>query len=109
MQTITTGTGLIQAIHLLEAEKAAQEALLKELFNKTYIIFRPANLLKGTLRSAVKSPYLIENIVVAGMGIATGYFTNKIVAGASSFLFRKLFGRLIVHQILHKTPNLKKP
>lgn len=109
MQNITSAAGLIQAIHLLEAEKAVQEGLLKEQFNKTYISFRPANLLKGTLRSTITSPDLIENIVVAGIGVATGYFTNKMVAGASSFVFRKLFGRLIAHHINKKKSNPIKP
>lgn len=109
MQHITSGTGLTRAIQLLEAEQAAEGQRLKEQFNQTYQSFSPGNLLKANLRNAVSSPDLIQNVIIAGMGLATGYFTKNIVAGASSFLIRKLVSRLVVRHMRRKTPKPTKP
>src|SRR4030065_834975 len=95
METITSATGLKNAIQLLEAEQAANWQLLKEQLNITYRSFKPINFLTNSFNNMVSSPYLIENILGTTLGLATGYLSKKIVVGASANIFRRLFGSLM--------------
>ena len=95
METITSATGLKNAIQLLEAEQAANWQLLKEQLNITYRSFKPINFLTNSFNNMVSSPYLIENILGTTVGLATGYLSKKIVVGASVNIFRRLFGSLM--------------
>ena len=92
MQKITSTTGLKNAIQLLEAEKAVNEMRLKDQFHVTYESFKPVNLFKSTLKDTVSSSFLIDNILVPAVGLATGFISKKIVVGSSGNVFRKLFG-----------------
>jgi hypothetical protein len=95
METITSTTELKNAIQLLEVEQAANWQLLKEQLNITYKSFKPGNFLTNTFKDMVSSPHLIENILGTTMGLATGYFSKKIVVGASANVFRKLLGSVM--------------
>jgi hypothetical protein len=92
MEKIASTTELKKAIQLLEVEQRAQGAELKEQYVNAYKSFNPISLLTSTLKGAVTSPGIIENIVVGGVGLLSGYLTRKIVVGASSNIFRKLIG-----------------
>ena len=95
MQNITSTAGLKNAIQLLEVEQAVNGQLLKEQFHLTYESLKPVNLLKGTLKDISSSPYLIDNILGAAMGLATGYLTKKIIVSKSGNMFRKLIGSVL--------------
>jgi hypothetical protein len=95
MQKITSGKELKSAIQLMEAEQAIKGQLLKEQVFIVYESLKPANLIKNTLRDLSSSPYLIENIAGSVVGIATGYFSKRLVVGASANIFRKLFGTIL--------------
>ena len=95
MQNITSAAGLKNAIQLLEAEQAYRGQLLKEQFHLTCESLKPLNLLRSTLNDVVSSPYLIDNILSTVLGLATGYFTKKIIIGASGNIFRKIFGSVL--------------
>jgi len=95
MQNITSTAELKNAIQLLEVERGINEQLLKEQFHITYESLRPVNLLKGTLKDIASSPYLIDNILGAAMGLASGYLSKKIFIGASGNKFRKFLGSIL--------------
>jgi len=95
MQTITNTAGLKNAIQFLELEHEYKGQKLKEQFFIAFESFRPANLLKGTFNDLVTSPFLIENIIVNVLGMATGYLSKKIFIGASGNIIRKLFGSIL--------------
>jgi len=95
MENITSTAGLKNAIQLLEAEQVFKGQLLKEQFHLTCEGLKPFNLLKSTLNNVVSSPYLIDNILGAAIGLATGYLSKKIVVGTSGKIFRKLFGSIL--------------
>jgi len=95
MENITSTAGLKNAIQLLEAEQVFKGQLLKEQFYLTCEGLKPFNLLKSTLNNVVSSPYLIDNILGAAIGLATGYLSKKIVVGASGKIFTKLFGSIL--------------
>jgi hypothetical protein len=68
---------------------------LKEQFYLFYENFKPVNLLTGTLKDIVKSPYLIDNILGTAMGLATGYLSKKIFIGASGNKIKKIIGSIL--------------
>lgn len=95
MEKITSATGLKNAILLLETDQTIQGQLLKEQFNFAYESFKPVNLIKSTVKDLASSPYLIDNILATGIGIATGFLSKKIFVGSSGNLFRKLLGSFL--------------
>jgi hypothetical protein len=95
MESITSTAELKKAIQLLENEQAVNLQRLKEQFSPIYESFKPVNLFKNTLNDVTSSPYLIENIIGVALGLATGYFTKRIVVGASVNRVRKLMGSVL--------------
>jgi hypothetical protein len=95
MENMTSTAGLKKAIELLEAEQAVKLQRLKEQFYPTYESLKPVNLLKSTLSDITSSPYLIENIIGTALGLATGYFSKKLVVGASVNRVRRLVGTIL--------------
>jgi len=105
---ITSVSGLKAAIQLLEAEQVVNRQLLKDQLYITCESLNPLNILKNTLNKAVTSPNLIDNVLGATIGLATGYLSRKIVVGVSGNLFKKLFGSVIqmgVTNIVAQHPN----
>jgi len=94
MENITSSAGLKNNIQLLIIEQAILGQQLKEQFFVTYESFKPANLLRNTLREAISSPHLIDDILGTVVGLATGFVSKKIVIGASGNLIRKLLGSI---------------
>jgi hypothetical protein len=95
MQTINSETDLREAILQLEVKQAEEGKLLKEQFLLTAESFKPANLLKSAFKDIASSPFAIENVLGTAIGLGTGYFSKKIVIGASGNIFRKLFGSVL--------------
>ncbi len=92
MQNITSTAGLKNAIQLLEAEQADKGKLLKEQLFITYESFKPVNLISGIINDINKSPYLIDNILGAGLGLVTGFYSNKLMLNSSGSKLKKLIG-----------------
>jgi hypothetical protein len=92
MQQITSIEGLRVKIRQLKDEQARQEKGLKEQFNRTLVSLKPVNLARSTVNHIVTSPYLIDNIVGIGVGLATGFLSKRIVAGVSRSIIRRLVG-----------------
>jgi hypothetical protein len=95
MQNITSVAELKNAIQLLEVEQNLKGKILKEQFYLVYENFKPINLLTGTLKDIVKSPYIIDNILGTVMGLATGYLSKKIFIGASGNKIKKIIGSIL--------------
>ena len=95
MQNITSVVELRHAIQILELEQEYKGQKLKEEFSQALESFKPATLLKGTLKDMVTSPFLIENILLNLVGMATGYLTKKIFIGTSGNIIRKLLGSVL--------------
>ena len=95
MENINCAADIKNAIQLLEAEQAVKQKLLKDQFHLTYESLKPVNLLKNTIKDISSSPYLVENIIGAAAGLATGFISRKIVVGGSGNLIRKLFGSIL--------------
>ena len=86
MEKITSTSDLKKAIQRLAEEQAMAGQLVKEEFH---------GLLKSATKSVATSPYLIENIINTGVGLATGYLSKKLVVGASNSIFRNVLGSIL--------------
>jgi hypothetical protein len=95
MQKITSTAGLKRAIQSLEAEKAANGKLLKEQFISTYESFKPASLLRSTLKDISSSPNLIENVIGTALGLGAGYLSRSILPGVTAMRFGKLLSPVL--------------
>ncbi len=92
MQKITSVAELKNAIQSLEVEQTDKGTLLKEQFSTIVGSFRPANLIANSLNNIEKSPYLIENILGAAVGLVTGFYSNKLIFNARGSKLKKLIG-----------------
>jgi hypothetical protein len=92
MQAINSAAELKAAIQSLEVERALQASQLKEQFHLALEGLKPVNLLKGTFRSIVSSPSLLETVLSISLGLASGFFTNKLIVSGSGKLLRSLIG-----------------
>ena len=92
MQNITSMAELKNAIQILEVEQADKGKLLKEQLYITWENIKPANLIANTLNSIEKSPYLIDNILGAAVGLVTGFYSNKLIFNPRGNKFKKLIG-----------------
>jgi hypothetical protein len=95
MQNIKSIAELKNSIQLLEVEQAEKGKLLKEEFYQTIESFKPANLVANALNSIEKSPFLIENILGAAMGLVTGFYSNKLIFNAQGNKLKKLIGVIL--------------
>jgi hypothetical protein len=95
MQNITSSKELKEAIQLLEVEQAANGQLFKEEFLITLESLKPIKLIEGTLKEIISSPYVTNNFLGTGIGLAAGYLSKKIIVGGSGNILRKLFGSFL--------------
>ena len=92
MEKITCAAELKLAIQNLEFQQEVQGQLLKDHFFVTFESLKPINLIKNTLLEITSSPYLIDNMLGAIMGMVSGYISKKIAVGTSNSLLRKILG-----------------
>jgi hypothetical protein len=95
MQNISSITDLKNAIQLSEAEQTLRMNELREQFYITWDVFKPVNLIAGTLSDIVKSPHLVENLAGTAMGLVTGYLSKFLIIGQSGYGIRRLIGTLM--------------
>lgn len=95
MAKINHITRLKNEIQLLEEEQAIKGQQLKDQLRLTYETFKPAKLIQSTLKDLISSPYMLDNIIDTSLSLATGYFSKRIVVGASSNIIRKIIGTVI--------------
>ena len=105
MQNISSVAGLKNAIQLLEVEQAIKWQILKEQFYNTRESLKPINLIKSSLKEITSSPNLIDNILGAALGLATGYLSKKVFIGTSGNLFRKLLGSILQFSVTNVVAN----
>jgi len=105
MQNINSIAELKNAIQFLEVKRAAEGQLLKEQFYITFESLKPVSILKNALNDIASSPYLIDNILGAVMGLFSGYMTKKIVVGTSGNLLRKLIGSVLQFGVTNLVSN----
>jgi hypothetical protein len=89
---ITSAAELKKAILILEAKHADNSQQLKEQFHLVVESFKPVNLFKKTVIGLPTSSFMIDNVFVPLVGLASGFLSKKIIVGSSGNVFRKLIG-----------------
>jgi len=92
MENITCAAELKLAIIETQFEHAIQGELLKEQLLATFESLKPVNIIKSTLSEITSSPYLVENMLSAVIGLVGGFVSKKIAVGTSHNIFRKIMG-----------------
>jgi len=92
MENITCAAELKLAISEKQFEQEVQGELLKEEFLNAVNSLKPVNIIKSTLSEITSSPYLIENMLGAVVGLVGGFVSKKIAIGTSHNIFRKIMG-----------------
>jgi hypothetical protein len=95
MENINSAAELKLAIQAKQFEHAIQGELLKDQLMIAFESLKPISLIKNTLSELTSSPYLIENMMSAITGLATGYVSKKIAIGTSHNIFRKIMGSVL--------------
>ena len=86
---------LQDAIQLLEVEQSVKLQLMKSQFHQITENLHPANLIQNTLKEISSSPYLVDNILSGGVGLATGYLSKKVLIGRSNNIFKRVLGNVL--------------
>ena len=95
METVSSIAELKIAIKILEFEQTIKGQQLKEQLLLTHESLKPINLIRSTLSEVTSSPYLIDNILGATLGLVSWFISKKIVVGGSGNIIRKLFGSIL--------------
>jgi len=95
MQNIKSRADLKRQIQTLELDHAIKGQLLKTEINITFDSLKPANLIRSMLKDVSSTPYLIENVMGAALGLGSGYLTKKMIVGKSDNVLRKLVGTIV--------------
>lgn len=105
IQKIDSATRLREAIVQLEIRQASEEKILKEEFHLACESVKPVNLIKNTLKQAVASVDLKENIVNTSLGLTAGYLSKKIFEGVSKSPLKKVLGSVLMFVITNLVVN----
>ncbi len=102
---------LQDAIQVLEAEQSLSLQLLKKHFRQATDSLNPAKLVKNTLEEITTSPYLADNLLSAGVGLAAGYISKKAIVGWSGNRLLRFLGIVLqfgVTNIIAQNPKAVK-
>ncbi len=83
---------LKERIRELESQKILDEEALKSQFHETYEQFKPANILKNTVKEVTSSPKFKQNLLNIGLGLGAGMLSKKLLVNKSSSLWKKTLG-----------------
>jgi hypothetical protein len=94
-QAMDSSVSLNLTISSLEKEQKIQGEQLKLDFMDAYESLKPANILKSTLKDLTTSAELRTNIITAGLSMAAGYLSTRILKGSNFKFLRRISALLI--------------
>lgn len=99
MNKITSAVELRTAILHLENQLKAEGGALKSSFRLAYESIQPINLIKNTLREAMHSQEISNNIMNIGASLTAGYFTKTMFSRMSNSPIKKLLTTIAVYGV----------
>lgn len=105
MQKITSSTELRAAIVELELAQKSQGASLKNEFLVAYEAVQPINIIKSTVKQAIHSKDLKDDLINASVGMAVGYVSKELFEAESHSPARKLMGTAIMFGVSNVITN----
>lgn len=94
MQVIKDDASLAEAIRLLENRRISQEDSLKEHWELTLTNLNPITLLKDGIKDTFSSPDFKSTLLKGAIGLATGFFTKKLIVGSSHSAIKAIIGTI---------------
>jgi hypothetical protein len=95
MEPITSVTELKNAIQILETDHTVKKQSIRDQVNLLSENLKLSSLIRNNLQEIGSSPGMIDNILGATVGLASGYISKKIITGGSAGVARKLLGSLL--------------
>ncbi len=95
MEIIRSSQNLKDRIQALEIKQLTELVDLKQQLSYTVENLKPLNLLKTSLKEAVTSPDLKQNIIGAAVGLASGYLSKAVIVGDSHNPLKKMAGSVV--------------
>ena len=95
MTTIHSASDLRSRILLLEAKTLQQEKEIKETASAALNSLKPANLIKSTFQSTMKSPGVGKNLIQGALGLAAGFLSKKLFVMGSGNIIKKALGTVV--------------
>lgn len=105
MQNITSSTELRAAIVALELAQKQDGVSLKEEFLVAYEEIQPINIIKSTVKEAIHSRDLKEDLMNASVGMAVGYVSKSLFEGETHSPVRKLMGTALMFGVTNVITN----
>lgn len=94
MQVIKDDASLAEAIRLLENRRVSQEDSLKEHWELTLTNLNPITILKKSINDTFSSPDIKSILLKGAIGLATGFFTKKLIIGSSHSALKAVIGTI---------------
>ena len=92
----------------MEAQQAVKLQVMKEHFHQVSDNLDPGKLVQSTLKEITTSPYLADNLIGAGVGLAVGYVSKKALIGWSGNKLTRFLGVILqfgVANIIARNPK----
>lgn len=105
MQNITSSEELRAAIVALELAQKQDGTSLKEEFYVAYQEIQPINIIKSTVKQAVHSQDLKDDLINASVGMAVGYVSKTLFEGETHSPTRKLMGTALMFGVTNVVAN----
>jgi hypothetical protein len=99
MNKITSTEELNAAILQLENRQMIQEQLLKEQLQFVYTSLKPINIIKNTIREAISSTEIHDDIIEYLGNLAADYVTELFTKGSSGNFVKKYLGQILHYGI----------
>jgi hypothetical protein len=99
MENIRSADDLRDAILQLENRQVLQEQLLKEQFHLVYKSFTPVNIIKSTLREAISSREVQDDIIEYAANLTADFISTQFIKGSSDNYWKKYLRQLLHYGI----------
>lgn len=102
MYRINNDEALSKAIQNLEAQRELELEILKKYAEYTMQELNPLYIAKekikeelSSLKDTLKSPDFSNGLMKTGLGLATGFFTTKLLVGSNAGIVKGLLGTAV--------------
>lgn len=105
MKTRSNSDSLKESILVLERKQELELASIKEQLYVTYESVKPVNIIKNSLKEIISSPGLKGSILNNIVGLASGYFSRKLLLGNSHNPIKKVLGAFLQFAVTNVVTN----
>lgn len=106
MKTVANQNQLLDdKIRFLKNKQSIDFIILKEQFLLTKESLKPINIIKDSIYDFKNAKDVKTSLIETAIGIASGYFTKKMVVGKSKNIFKKISGAVLQYVVSNYITN----